>query len=658
MYRKSLLTALVGFIWLIHFAEYANSTDKILEELVQTEVTSVSKTPENPFQSAAAVYVLTRDDIERSGATTIPEALRLVPGLEVARSSSNQWSITARGFNGGFSNKLLVMIDGRTVYTPLFSGVYWGVQDTLLQDIKQIEVVLGPGGTLWGANAVNGVINIITEEAVNTQSKIISVKYGIEEQGTVEGRYGGRINDNLFYRVYAKHADRNDLRSLNNDPAHDEWDMSKSGFRADYTPSESDNFTYQGDIYYSNQDLDLFLPNLPSKDRQMETLAASGGNFLTKWEHTQDSGATSTLQAYYDRTRFDYSQLDQTINTLDIDWQYNQTYSERHQIVWGLGYRLIFDNLRGSQNINFNPKSDYFNIFSTFLQDKITLKENLFFTLGSKFEHNDFSGFEIEPTARVSWLPTHNQTLWAAISRAVRTPSRAEASINLTADTFGGFAYVNQHGSNQFDSESMLAYEVGYRVKPSNDTSLNASIFYDDYSHLRSAEIGTPTAEPRGLTIPIIPLNLGFGEAYGFELSGDWHISPRWKLTSGYTFLELTLHTKAGSTDSELQKDENRSPQNQFNLRSQLNLPHDIQWDVMGYYVGSIKATDNNGVLVDIPSYFRLDTRLGWRFSPNLSFDLVGQNLLDSRHPEFSGALFSVSEQVERSAYGKVTFKF
>ncbi len=623
-----------------------------IQQLLNTKVTTVSRQPEDPFKSAAAVYVITREDIRRSGATSIPELLRLVPGLQVARAGANQWAISSRGFNGAFANKLLVQIDGRTVYTPLFSGVYWGVQDTFIDDIKQIEVIRGPGATLWGANAVNGIINIITEEATNTQENQVNLIYGNEEQPYVSARHGGKVGDDLFYRGYAKYFDRADLRTLQDTPANDDWNEGRGGFRVDYNATTQDFVTVQGDVYQGDQGLDLNVPGIPSFTRSQETLDARGANLLSRWTKDLEDGSEAQLQAYLDYQRFDYSLLDQQTYTFDLDFQHAKALSENHDVVWGLGYRYIADDLAGSFLLNFNEQERERSLYSAFVQDKINLiDDTLDFTVGSKFEHNDFTGFEVQPSARLGWYPAENQTVWASVSRAVRTPSRAEDDIRLVVGTFNNQAFIRQDGLRSFDSENLIAYELGYRIRPSETTSVDATVFFNDYDNLRSLEIQPFVLENGIPFIPLTAANLGKGKTYGFEVVGKWDILPEWSVTAQYTLLQLDLDASAQSTDTELEQDQIRSPQNQFSLRSNVNLPYNLELDNYLYFVDNVAG-------YGVENYTRFDTRIGWKTTENIEVSLVGQNLFDDLHPEFGGFLAAPPEQVGRVFYGKLTVRF
>src|SRR5467141_5147992 len=407
-----------------------------VEDLMNMQVTSVSKRSQKLSDAAAAIFVITQEDIRRSGAASIPEALRLVPGLEVARIDQNKWAIGSRGFNGRFDNKLLVLIDGRSVYTPLFSGVYWNVQDVMLEDVDRIEVIRGPGATLWGANAVNGVINVITKKAKSTQSAVVTAGAGTEERAAGGVRYGGKVGDNSYFRAYTKYFNWGPSAYPSGMTAHDGWDALRGGFRADWTPAGSNSLTLQGDIYQSKYGETLTVPSLnaPYSNTFPNNGKYSGGNLLGRWNHSSE-GSSMSLQMYYDNTTIaDNSLFVDHQNIFDIDFQHGFHVGDSQQFVWGLGYRSIRDRNDPSFSVSLQPNQVTLNQFSTFLQDEISLVDSrLRLTLGSKFEHNEFTGFEIEPNARLLWNLTPNQSIWTAVSRAVRTPALTEEGLRLNS---------------------------------------------------------------------------------------------------------------------------------------------------------------------------------------------------------------------------------
>lgn len=601
-----------------------------VEELMNIEVTSVSKRPEKLSETASAIQVITQEDIRRSGATSIPEALRLASNLEVAQIDSRQWAISARGFNSMLSNKLLVLIDGRTVYTPLFAGVFWDVQDTLLEDINQIEVISGPGATLWGANAVNGVINVTTKAAKDTQGALLLGGGGTELRGFGGARYGGALTPNLYYRVYGKYFDRDSTMLPNGQDAEDDWLMGQGGFRVDWDASDDALFTLQGDLYEGR----IAQPN-------RDDIVVSGGNVIGRWSHTFSVDSDLQLQGYYDRThRRIPGSITENLDTYDIDFQHRFPLGERHNTVWGLGYRLIEDHVSNPTTLAFLPSRVSRQWFSAFVQDEIALMKNrLHLTLGTKLEHNDYTGFEFQPSVRIAWKLSQRQTAWAAISRAVRTPSRIDHDIFAPRNPPFFLA-----GGSDFDSEELLAYELGYRLQPHRQFSFSVATFYHAYDDLRSVEQVSPPAP-----VPLVIANGLKGESYGAELTADYRVTDWWRLRAGYTELQIDIRPKPGSTDASRGRNESHDPNHQLSLRSSLDLPGQVELDVAFRYVTHIANQR-------VPTYEELEVRLAWEPIPGLAVSLVGQNLLHDRHVEFGDP--ATRREIERGMYGKVLWRF
>jgi iron complex outermembrane receptor protein len=614
-----------------------------LEQLMDLDVTSVARQPEPYGQAPAAIVVITGDDIARSGASSIPEALRLADNLEVAQKNSSGWAISARGFNTDLANKLLVMIDGRTVYTPLFSGVFWNAQDYILEDIDRIEVVSGPGGTLWGANAVNGVINITTKSAKDTQGFLFETGGGSWLEDFAEVRYGGAINSNVFYRVYGKYFDKGDEVFSNGKNAPDSWRMAQGGFRIDATASDQDNLTVQGDIYGSQDN--MVTTTGPAGQGEW-----NGGNLLGRWTHTISEDSDTSLQLYYDRTKLmeatglpNDDTVTDDLDTYDVDFQHRFKLGNLNNIVWGLGYRFTHDQVGESREIAFDPSTLDQNLFSGFLQDEIMLRANLFLTLGSKIEHNDYTGVEFEPSGRLQWNVTPNQTIWGAVSRAVRTPSRIDHDLREPND-----ATPILEGGSDFQSETVIAYELGYRAQLSEKVSGSLSLFYNDYDDVRSLSF-TP-----GTIIPLFFANNLEGHTYGVELSASYQLLSWWRLHAGYDYLQECLHVKPGQVDLNHALNETADPKNQFQIRSSMDLPGNTAFDTALRWVDTLH--NNNGPVVGtVPSYFELNARFAWQATKNVELSIVGENLLHDYHTEY-GFPNSSQEAIERSVYAKVSY--
>ena len=625
--------------------------DLSVEELMDVEVSLVSRKPEKLATAPAAVFVITQEDIRRSGATSIPELLRMVPGIQVARMDANKWAVSARGMNGRFARFMLVQIDGRTVYTPLFSGVFWEVQDTFLPDIERIEVIRGPGSTMWGANSVHGIINIVTRSARKTQGGLATAGAGTEERAFGAARYGGKLGEEAYYRVYGKTFERDD-GYLENRDGHDDWRMQRAGFRIDWNAGVYDTVTLQGDIYDGQAGQLLLEPNLappPLFRSLVEDVEMSGANLLARWKRTLGPRSSLQLQTYYDYTEREEIVLEEQRDTFDIDFQHSFALGDDHELIWGLEYRFTTDQLEESRTVAMADTSQDDHLFSFFVQDEITLvPETLSLTLGSRFEHNDYTGFEEQPNARLTWTPTPQRTLWTAVSRAVRTPARLEADVRAFR-YFPGAGAILITGNDQYESENLVAYEIGWRQQFSKSLTLDLAAFYNDYEDMQSLE-------PRpGNPMPLLIENRYDGESYGVELSSTWQVMEWWRFTAAYTFTRIQLHQKSGSNDTVTPGSfEEDYPRNQFSLRSWMDLPHDFEFDVW------IRYNDTLGSRVDVDPYLETDVRLGWRATDRLRFDIVGQNLLDSSHREYGQSLVLMTEstEVERSVYGRITWEF
>ncbi|PYP02819.1 MAG: TonB-dependent receptor [Gemmatimonadetes bacterium] len=605
-----------------------------IEQLMNLQVTSVSKRPERLSQTASAIQVITQEDIRRSGASSLAEALRLATNLQVAQVDSRQWAISARGFNSTTANKLLVLIDGRTVYTPLFSGVFWDVQEVPLQDIDRIEVISGPGATLWGANAVNGVINVITKDAKDTQGLLLSGGGGTEQHGFGTVRYGAALGSRVRARIYGRGFDRDATMRTNGQDAADDWYLGQGGFRIDWEASSASRATLQGDLY----DGRISQPS-PGAD-----IAVSGGNVTAKWSRTISGKSSLAGQLYYDRTHRDIPGLfAEDLDTYDVDLQHGTRLGARHDVVWGLGYRLINDRIVNSSFLAFLPAHVARQWFTGFVQDEIALVPNrLHVALGTKIEHNDYTGFEIQPSGRVNWRLSPSGTLWAAVSRALRTPSRIDRELfaRVSADSFLA-------GGPGFHSEEELAYELGYRHQQGS-LALSVATFYSRYHGLRSLEqVYVNPLAPDTVVIG----NGQDGESYGAELTADYRVTDRWRLRAGYTELRVHVWPNPGSTDMSRGATESQAPDRQFFLLSSVDLPAHLGLAAWFRAIDDI----NNQV---VPAYAELNVTLTWRPTSKVECSLVGQNLLHSRHREFGAAASPTRRDIQRGVYGAVAWRF
>ena len=628
-----------------------------LEQLMDVQVTSVTRHPESLLQAAAAVQVITREQIRRSGATTLAEALRLADNLEVAQKNSHDWGISARGFNTQLANKLLVMIDGRTVYTPLYSGVFWDIQDYLLEDVERIEVISGPGGTLWGANAVNGIINIITRSAADTHGAYVEAGGGQQPQGFGGARLGGSLAPGVDVRVYAKYLDMADEVLPGGMAAPDGWHQGRGGFRLDAAASDRDNLSVHGDYYSSREGLIQPAP-VPTGNSS----TSSGGNVVGRWMHTFSAESDVSLQTYYDRTHLTLpvaaavlnglvlapaGTLRDDLTTYDVDFQHRFPLGDRNRIVWGLGYRYTHDAVQNAPGIAFYPPTLDHSLYSAFLQDELRLAADWSLIVGSKVEHNDYTGYELEPNVRLQWRLKPNQTLWSAISRAARTPSRIDRDLSEPAS-----GIVVLKGGSHFGSEYVTAYEIGYRGNLGGRLTGSLSTFYNDYNDVRSTSF-TP-----GTIIPLFLANNLEGHTYGVELSSTLQVNAAWAVHLGYDLLKESLRVKPGQFDLSKAHNETSDPQNQLSLRSSLTWGR-VEFDTTLRWVDELPtnagAANSPGTVTNVPSYADLDTRLGWHPGQHWELSVVGRNLLHDHHPEY-GFADPTRGEIERSVHGKVAW--
>jgi iron complex outermembrane receptor protein len=629
-----------------------------IEELMEISVTSVSKKRESLGGAAAAVAVVTGEDIKRSGATTIPDALRLVPGLHVARTSSNEAAVSSRGFSSVNSEKLLVLSDTRSIYTPLFSGVFWDVQDYLLEDLEQIEVIRGPGATLWGSNAVNGVINITTKPARQTHGTYFEALAGTEERSGVSARYGAETAAGVHYRVFGKHVERDDtFANLAND---DNWRLTHLGFRADWDAGERDVFTVQGDWYDGT--IGQLAPAVQLADRPgpqgpLRT-DLSGGNVLGRWQHQLGAASDLQLRVYYDRTRRDDPSFRDVLDTGDIDLQYRVNLA-RNELVMGLNYRYTANDNSPGLLFRLQPQSANDELISAFIQDEIELSDALRLTIGTKLEENDFSGFEVQPSARFSWDVSEGQTFWTAVSRAARIPTRLERDIAIDTNVPASprAPLIQLLGNEDFDAEELSAYEAGYRWQVNSALGLDVAAFYNDYDDLASLELGQPFVRGSDgrLIVPVINLNLNEAITRGVEVLVNYSPLRAWRLSANYSFLDLDF--ARGAVDiNRAAAVEGATPRHQLGLRSILEIGPNLQLDAQLRRLSSIRdiPTIRDGTGID--GYTELDVHVAWRVRPNWQISVVGQNLLDDHHLEF-GAPGSRGA-IERGVYGKVAWNF
>ncbi|WP_207690808.1 TonB-dependent receptor plug domain-containing protein [Desulfonema limicola] len=642
-------------------------TEFSLEELKNIKITSASKKPEKVSKTAAAVFVISNEDICRSGATSIPEILRMVPGVQVARISATEWAVNMRDVNQLFANKLLVLMDGRSIYNHVFSGVFWDIHDTVIEDIERIEVIRGPGAALWGANAVNGVINIITKRADKTQGGLFSA-IGGNEEGSGTLRYGGSFASAGYYRIYTKYFNRGQLfennRNIKNDPSKGDWRSGRTGFRIDWEPDTRENIlSFQGEAYDSQFQTDVGKISLetPYFQTTREISRSKGGHILGRWQYLISNTSDSVLQFYFDFMDKDFEAGNVKASIFDIDFQHQFSLFEGHKLLWGINWRMIIDSFKDSIDISIDPETNEQYLYSFFIQDKIELiPEYLTLSIGSKFEHNDYTGTEIQPDVRLSWTPLNNHAFWGSVSRAVRVPSRFEHDAVFNEQVIEPDSQVQiptiikRIGSKNLDAESLTAYELGYSFQPQSGAFSNLWIniagFYHDYDNLVSLKQRPVYLDndPVYHQVSLLEYQNNLrGESYGLEVSALWHVIPDWQLQCSYTFLEAKTEDNYKENEEDTQRIfvKGANPENQISVRSSFDIHRQVELDLWLRYVGSLSNHD-------VDDYTALDARISWKPIPLLKVSLAGQNLLEKHHFEYS------SLAIERSFYFKLEWFF
>jgi iron complex outermembrane receptor protein len=628
-------------------------TQLSLEQLAGLKVEVAARRPQRQWDVPAATATIPAEDVVRTGLTSLPEALRLAPGVHVARASSNSWAFGIRGFSSTLSRSVLALVDGRSIYTPLFAGVYWEQQHVLLADVDRIEVVRGPGGTLWGANAVNGVVSVVTRSAHATHGLYAEAGGGTTERLFGALRYGGALAESVDYRVYGRYFDRG--------PEHhgdgrefDDWSVGQGGFRLDWSRGPRDALTFQGDLYdgRAGQRRTVAQYEPPYAQVVEGDGEFQGANLLAHWRRGTGESGSLSVRSWYDRTERREAYLEQSRDTFDVELQHDSVLGGRHHLVWGLGYRVTSDATSGLPGPFFDPESRSDSLYSGFVQDELRFAgERLALTAGVKLEHNDYSGFEAQPSTRLLWAVSPRQRAWLAASRAVRTPSRADAdqvqTVFLQAQ---GPVFVRAVGDKGFDSERAWVFEAGYRLQPLERLSFEAASFYDRYANLLGGRIGSVFVEsdppPPRIVVPVLFGNLLEGETWGGELSLEARPLAGWRLHGAYSYLRVVTrpHEPAPPRITPDQSG-GASPRHQLFVRSSHDLPHGVAVDAFFRYVGELKAQS-------VPAYSTLDVRLAWRPTPSLELAVVGQNLLQPHHKEWGGDV-----EIRRGVYGQVSLR-
>jgi|APSaa5957512622_1039677.scaffolds.fasta_scaffold05454_2 iron complex outermembrane recepter protein len=645
-----------------------------MEELMDIEVSLTSRTEIRLFETAAATFVLTGDDIRRAGVTSLPEALRLVPGMQVASIDANKWAISARGFANRFANKLLVLVDGRHIYSPLFAGVFWEALDVVLEDVERIEVVRGPGATLWGANAVNGIVNIVTRGAKDTQGFYGGFTRSFTgKDKSRAGHYGGRLKGGGYYRVYGKHFGRDRFFDTRGRGVDDEWEILGGGFRGDWK-KRRDSFSLQGGLY--SNEIEQNLP--PERSPPAELLDASqdaahtGGHLLARWHRALSPRSDFSLKGYYDLYERDDGLNDTRSEAYEIDFQHHFAPRPHRDLIWGLSYRRTRDETRGSFELSFEPSDADGDLYSAFVHGEAALIDGrLRLAVGTKLEHNQYTDLEYQPSGRIIWTPDENQALWAAVTRAVRTPALSDFRF---APDFSNLPEgpseppENPFVSNRpdFQSETLRALEVGYRFRAATGLFFDLAAYYNDYAGLRLVPLvpspfaplpGTPPSGSPPPGLPPGPRDIEPVDAatFGGELVADWKLD-RGRLRATWALVDFDLPAGAphpAGTEPELR----------FYLWPSLDLGAHVQVDAILRHVNPLGRPRFAAEAVEFASalagYTDLDLRLAWRPGRRLELSIVGQNLLDEHRPEFTGfVLDSQPSEIRRVVFGAMRWTF
>ncbi|HNP27235.1 MAG TPA: TonB-dependent receptor [Nitrosomonas sp.] len=638
-----------------------------LEELMDVRVanvSSVSRRTQKLTQVASAVFVITQEDIRRSGATNIPDALRMAPGVQVGRVDTNKWAVSIRGFNGLSSSKVQILVDGRSDYSPLFAGTLWSLQDTFMEDIERIEIIRGPAASVWGTNAVNGVVNIITKKASDTQDTLLTAGGGSFEQGFVGARYGGKINEQTPFRIYSKVSTRDNTQLLSGTANNDQWHTARGGFRVDHTRG-IDEFSLHGEIFY-NSIGGTFTGNSQESERVRgnDREHQEGGYMRFRWDRAFSDQSALRFQAAYDHTRHQllpYSKYE--VENFDADLLHSFPLFERHNLTWGAHYRLTNNKVFDTEIVQFNPSRKDNHFFSLFVSDEIALiPDHLLLTLGTRLDHNDFTGLEIQPNTRLVWTPNTYNSIWMSISRAVRTPSRFENDVrSLVSDNSSSLGGIPIQaiilGNRNFNSENLLAYEIGYRYQHSEHASIDIAGFINDYSHVRDLSFGALSLSsglPQQFILPILPTNTASALTYGFEVSADWKPLDRWYLQSSYSYLDMHVSSNAEFKGSDPTTGDAAkvSPRHQMSLRSNYDISHKLQLNLWLRYTSKI-------AFYDIPDYVTMDAKLAFKPAKNVELFLVGQNLLSESHREFVSEInTSATALIPRGIYVGAQWRF
>lgn len=641
-----------------------SKTDPSLEELLKTDITSVSKKEKQLFDTPAAVYVVTREEIRSSGARNVSEALRLVPGMDVAQIDSSTWDVGIRGFDERFSNKMLVMIDGRSLYSAIFGGIYWDSLDLVMEDIDRIEVIRGPGGSLWGSNAVNGTVNIITRPSQATQGTLISEESGSDMPVSMTARYGAQAGKIGTYRIFSKYIDSFGNQNTAGNWAGDAWHLLHGGFRSDLRLRDHDAIMLEGDMYAGSFGEPLHSTLLGTTVRGENSVM--GGTMLGRWTHSYSNGQETQVQAYFSKENRAATERPDNMNTVDVDAQHHFHIGNRQDFVAGAGYRYSTVYEPATPYLTITPANQDFPLFSAFIQDEIALvPKKLSLTAGGKVEHNRFTGFDFQPSVRVNWRPADKHDLWVAVSQAVKTPNLLDTSMYRILGVDRG-QVSTLRGNPNYKDEHLLAYEVGYRLQVKR-VSIDATGFVNSYNDVETNEVPKAALVPQAANeYPVQWANNLYGRSFGAEVATSWNVVSRWKLTASYSWLKLEMRANSKSNDACTASNPTctadgfnaGTPTNRFGVRSSYTLIKGLQLNTLAQYTGRIPSGFAGNSVPQTSAYYRVDSNLQWHVGEYVRLDVGGKNLLAPRTAEYMGGNGAIQTLTPRNIYGRVTYVF
>jgi iron complex outermembrane receptor protein len=639
-------------------------TQNSIEDLMKTKISSVSKREEQVLDTPAAVCVVSREEIRSAGARNILDALRLVPGMDVNQIDASTFDVGIRGFDERFSSKMLVMIDGRSMYSPIFGGIYWDSVNLVMDDIDRIEVIRGPGGSLWGTNAVNGTVNIITRSSQATQGLLLTEKSASDAPVSLTARYGGQVGRIGTYRIFSKYTDAFGSQDATGQWAGDAWHLLHGGFRSDLKLREQDALMLEGNIYLGTFGEPLTRPLLV--DSFVEAVggknSVSGGSVLGRWTHIYVTGQETQLQVYFTKENRDATERPDNLNTVDIDVQHHFHIGSRQDVVGGAGYRFSGFYAPATHSLTITPASQHYPLFSGFIQDELALVPKRFSLFaGVKSEHNRFTVFDLQPSLRLNWRPNENSAVWASVSKAVKIPNILNTSMyrpesaSLGED---GVDLATLVGNPKYKDEHLLAYESGYRLQLKR-ISMDTTGFVNNYNDVETNESLAPVIHPGYTEYPTQWANNLFGKSFGAEVAAIWNVVPGWKIAASYSWLKMEMRANSRSNDTDTAIGFNTgTPTNHFGVRSSYALLKNLDFNALAQYTGPMPSGLGGDSAPALPSYYRVDSNLEWHVGEGIRIDIGGQNLVDPRRMEYVGGNGAIQTLSPRNIFARITYVF